>query len=83
VDRPDNAKEEMIVMTTDITSEDTAFSVEAPPRICVVIPTLNEVPSISRVVEGLRRQTIVPLDRVIGVDNGSTDGTGERARQGR
>ncbi len=83
MDRPDNAKEEMIVMTTDITSEDTAFSVEAPPHICVVIPTLNEVPSISRVVEGLRRQTIVPLDRVIGVDNGSTDGTGERARQGR
>lgn len=47
----------------------------AAVKIAAVIPALNEAPSIRRVVEGLRAQTAVPLDQVIVVDNGSTDGT--------
>ena len=50
------------------------------PRVAAVIPALNEAPSIARVVGGLLACTDVPLDRVIVVDNGSTDGTGELAR---
>ncbi len=56
---------------------------EAPrllPRIVAVIPALDEAPSIVRVVETLREERSVALHRVIVVDNGSTDGTGEVAR---
>jgi glycosyltransferase involved in cell wall biosynthesis len=49
------------------------------PRIVAVIPALNEAPSIGRVVAGLLARTDVALDRVIVVDNGSTDDTGLRA----
>jgi glycosyltransferase involved in cell wall biosynthesis len=49
------------------------------PRIAAVIPALNEAPSIARVVAGLLARTDVPLDRVIVVDNGSTDDTAELA----
>ena len=48
-------------------------------RVIAVIPALNEAPSIGRVVAGLLARTDVALDRVIVVDNGSTDGTGQRA----
>jgi glycosyltransferase involved in cell wall biosynthesis len=48
------------------------------PRIVAVVPCLNEAPSVERVVTTLRAQPL--LNRVIVVDNGSTDGTGEIAR---
>jgi glycosyltransferase involved in cell wall biosynthesis len=51
------------------------------PRVAAVIPCLNEAPSVARVVSSLREQTYFALDRIVVVDNGSTDGTGEIARQ--
>jgi len=51
------------------------------PRIVAVIPALDEAPSIARVVETLRGQRATSLHRVIVVDNGSNDGTGEIARR--
>src|SRR3954468_5758009 len=51
------------------------------PRIVAVIPALDEASSIAHVVEALRDQTTVDLHRVVVVDNGSTAGTGEIARQ--
>ncbi len=55
----------------------------APPkaRIAIVIPALNEAPSIERVIRGLRNQGLVSPERIIVVDNGSIDGTGEIARR--
>jgi glycosyltransferase involved in cell wall biosynthesis len=53
---------------------------EGRPRIVAVVPALNEAPSIAQVVGGLLRQSRVPLDAVIVVDNGSNDGTGAIAR---
>jgi glycosyltransferase involved in cell wall biosynthesis len=44
-----------------------------------VVPCLNEAPSVERVVTTLRAQPL--LSRVIVVDNGSSDGTGEIARR--
>ncbi|MBA2693925.1 MAG: glycosyltransferase [Rubrobacter sp.] len=49
------------------------------PRIAAVIPSLNEAPSISGVVEGMRKQSL--LSEIIVVDNASTDGTGDAARE--
>jgi glycosyltransferase involved in cell wall biosynthesis len=49
------------------------------PKISVVVPALNEAPSIERVVEGLKAQPLLASGEVIVVDNGSTDGTGEIA----
>ena len=49
------------------------------PRIVAVIPALDEAGSIGRVVETLRRQAAVELHRIIVVDNGSSDETGEIA----
>jgi glycosyltransferase involved in cell wall biosynthesis len=46
-------------------------------RIAAVIPAFNEASTIAAVVEGLRDW----LAQVIVVDDGSTDDTGERARQ--
>ncbi len=45
-------------------------------RIALIIPARNEAESISRVVEAIPET----VDRVIVVDNGSTDGTGDLAR---
>ena len=50
-------------------------------RIVAVIPALNEAPSITGVVGKLRNQRAVVFHRIVVVDNGSTDGTGELARQ--
>jgi glycosyltransferase involved in cell wall biosynthesis len=46
------------------------------PPITAIIPALNEAPAIARVIEGLQAKTLMPLNRIIVVDNGSTDGTG-------
>jgi glycosyltransferase involved in cell wall biosynthesis len=54
---------------------------EGLPRIVAVIPALDEAPSIAGVVETLRAQRTVSLHRIIVVDNGSSDGTGEIARR--
>jgi glycosyltransferase involved in cell wall biosynthesis len=60
---------------------DDAGSRQRPgPRIAVVIPALDEAPSIARVVEGLREQELLASGDIIVVDNGSTDGTGKIAR---
>ena len=47
----------------------------------MVIPALDEAPSIEGVVRSLRNQELVLPERIIVVDNGSTDGTGEIARR--
>ncbi|MBA2364770.1 MAG: glycosyltransferase family 2 protein [Chloroflexia bacterium] len=60
---------------------DQPLSGESIPRIAAVIPALNEAPSIARVVEGLSSQVPLELHRIIVVDNGSDDETGERARR--
>ncbi len=60
---------------------DQPLSGESIPRIAAVIPALNEAPSIARVVEGLFSQVPLWLHRIIVVDNGSDDGTGEVARR--
>ena len=49
------------------------------PRIDAIIPALNEVGSIAQVVGRLRNQEA--LDGIVVVDNGSSDGTGDVARQ--
>jgi glycosyltransferase involved in cell wall biosynthesis len=51
------------------------------PRIVAVIPALDEASSIALVVETLRKGRSVALHRIVVVDNGSTDGTGEIARR--
>lgn len=51
------------------------------PRIVAIVPALDEAPSIARVVETLREGRSVALHRIVVVDNGSTDGTGEIARR--
>jgi len=52
----------------------------ARPRVAAIIPALNEAPAIGKTVRGLRALEGVVLDRIIVVDNGSTDDTGARAR---
>jgi glycosyltransferase involved in cell wall biosynthesis len=49
-------------------------------NVAAVIPCLNEAPSVERVVRRLLEHPHIALERVIVVDNGSTDGTGEIAR---
>ena len=66
---------------TDRLSGDGGSDPRPLPGIAIVIPALNEAPSISGVVRGLRAQETVPLLDIIVVDNGSADGTGERARR--
>jgi glycosyltransferase involved in cell wall biosynthesis len=58
---------------TDRTAE--AFA-PGPVRVAAVIPAYNEEATIAQVVEGIRRV----VDRVIVVDDGSSDDTADRAR---
>lgn len=44
-------------------------------RVCIIIPALNEAQAITKVVRDIPSF----VDRIIVVDNGSTDGTGELA----
>ena len=50
------------------------------PRVAAIIPALDEAPAIGKTVGGLRALAGSVLDRIIVVDNGSTDDTGARAR---
>jgi glycosyltransferase involved in cell wall biosynthesis len=75
----------MRAAASSITGGGSATVVDEPrtdssqPRISAVIPALNEAPSITVVVLGLRRQSNLHLHEIIVVDNGSTDGTGALA----
>ncbi len=77
-DRDQNGGERAIVMEGN-PREGTSFEPNPSPRIVAVIPSLNEAPSISGVVKSLRKQSL--LSEVIVVDNASTDGTGDVARE--
>jgi glycosyltransferase involved in cell wall biosynthesis len=48
------------------------------PRIAVAIPCYNEAPTIAKVVADFRAR--LPEAEIVVFDNGSTDGSGERAR---
>jgi glycosyltransferase involved in cell wall biosynthesis len=50
------------------------------PRVVAVIPALDEEGTVGAVVSGLLRATEPPLSAVIVCDNGSSDGTADRAR---
>ncbi|MGH7883355.1 MAG: glycosyltransferase family 2 protein [Candidatus Dormibacteraceae bacterium] len=49
------------------------------PSLAVIIPALNEEAAIPSVVNKLREQLRLDQDRILVVDNGSTDATAERA----
>lgn len=55
----------------------------APPKISVILPAFNEAPSISSVVERIRQvmDTQGYEYEVVVIDDGSTDGTAEKALQ--
>jgi glycosyltransferase involved in cell wall biosynthesis len=78
-------------MTIGVSSAVTpgADNLRRGPTIVAVVPALNEAPSIGQVVARLHTAAVTEesarglaasLSRVIVVDNGSTDGTGELAR---
>ena len=51
----------------------------APPSVTIVLPAFNEGPSIATVVTALR--AAAPWHEVLVIDDGSTDGTGQAARE--
>ena len=80
----------VVAVSTDQTCAEVTGS-GTPPRalaVAAVVPALNEAPSMGRVVTQIRAAALVlapaaetraALTRIIVVDNGSTDGTGELA----
>ena len=50
------------------------------PSVCVLIPCLNEAPSIGQVIREFR--DVFPRARILVIDNGSTDATGRIAGDG-
>jgi glycosyltransferase involved in cell wall biosynthesis len=54
-----------------------AVATSAAPRIAVLIPCLNEAPTVAKVIEDFRRA--LPAAVIYVIDNGSTDGTAEIA----
>lgn len=48
-----------------------------PPRVSVVVPVYNVLPYLDRCLESLRAQTFRDFETIL-VDDGSTDGCGER-----
>lgn len=67
-------------LPTDAAVDAPTDAAAARPRIVAVVPALNEAPSITRVVAGLKQQSYVSLAEIIVVDNGSTDGTAALAQ---
>jgi hypothetical protein len=51
-----------------------------PDSVSVIIPTLNEAPSIRDCIDSLEKQTLTPGE-VLVVDGGSTDGTEESVKR--
>ena len=70
-----------MTLTGHHTGDRAGFGRRLGPPIAAVIPALDEASSIARVVEGLRGQALLASGEIIVVDNGSTDGTGEIARE--
>lgn len=63
----------------DVSGPAEAPPAPAPVSISAVIPVYNGAATIDRALAGLRRQTY-PLEEILVVDDGSTDGTGGRVR---
>ncbi len=51
------------------------------PGVSVIVPARNEAHRIGRLLESMRRQSVAPYEFLV-VDDGSTDGTAEMAREG-
>src|SRR5688572_27403031 len=52
-----------------------------PPKISIVVPTLNGAATLPRLLDGIWRQRVTFPFEVIAVDSGSTDGTVDLLRQ--
>jgi cellulose synthase/poly-beta-1,6-N-acetylglucosamine synthase-like glycosyltransferase len=66
-------------MHSRTTSVPAAQAPPVAPSVAVVIPAYNEADHIEETVAAVRRQTLLP-DRIIVVDDCSSDGTGDIAR---
>lgn len=53
---------------------------EAPPKVCVVVPTYNEKDNVSALVESIEEAKLADLS-VLFVDDSSPDGTAEEVRR--
>lgn len=55
------------------------ISAKLKPGVSIIVPAFNEADSVADTIRSLRRQTVEPA-RIIVVDDGSTDSTGQIAR---